>query len=408
MAFSMETNYCGFRCENPFLLASSPITASGEMIGRAFEAGWAGAVTKSISFLQDEMSLSLSPRMIPVTANGARAVTGMGNIDFVMDKTVDAAFADFAQVKKRYPEKMLIISIKGNYVEQEWKILARKANEAGADAVELCLSCIDSGAGVMICQNETLMTQVIHWVKEEVDLPIIAKLSLHVTDIGKMALCAVRAGAVAVTAINSIHGIGPLNIKTMVNVPEVMGQSAPMGLSGAFIKPMAQHCVYKIALATQEQPFEISGVGGICNGQDGVEYLCLGADTVQVATEVMYRGYGIIKPMLKYLQSFMQEHGYETLDDFRACSMPHMVSAARKLSLKQQFAAKVNVEKCIGCGRCVTSCSDGAKQAIVLDKEAKKAFVHTEKCTGCGLCQIVCPVEAIAMEPVVRKPFHGI
>lgn len=404
MEISMETKYCGFRCENPFLLASSPITATGEMICRGFEAGWAGAVTKSISFLQDEMNLSLSPRMVPVKVNSAKSVSGMGNIDFVMDKTVDAAFADFAQVKKKFPEKMLIISIKGNYVEEEWKRLARKASEAGADAIELCLSCIDSEAGLMICQDEALMTQVIRWVKEEIDLPVIAKLSIHVSDIGKMALCAEKAGADAVTAINSIHGVGPLNTQTMVPVPEVMGQSAPMGISGALIKPMAQHCVYKIADATKERRLDISGVGGICNGQDSVEYLCLGADTVQVATEVMYKGYGIIKPMLKYLQTFMEEHGYEFLKDFKGCSLTRMVSAARKLSLEQQFAAKVDLEKCIGCGKCVSSCSDGAKQAIVMNVEEKKASVTTEKCTGCGLCKIVCPVGAIGLEPVVRKP----
>lgn len=406
MAISTETNYCGFRCENPFLLASSPITATGDMICRGFQAGWAGAVTKSISFLQDEINLSLSPRMIPITVNNAKSVSGMGNIDFVMDKTVDAAFADFAQVKKKFPQKMLIISIKANYVEEDWKRLARKASDAGADAVELCLSCIDSEAGLMICQDEALMTQVIHWVKEEIDLPVIAKLSIHVADIGKMALVAEKAGAVAVTAINSIHGIGSLNTKTMVPVPEVMGQSAPIGLSGALIKPMAQHCVYKIAMAAQGRPLEISGVGGICNGQDGVEYLCLGADTVQSATEVLYKGYGIIQPMMKYLQAFMEEHGYASLEDFRGCSLTRMVSAARKLSLEQQFAATVDTEKCIGCGKCVSSCSDGAKQAIVLDAQVKKAFVSTKQCTGCGLCKIVCPVGAISLESVVRTPSH--
>ena len=119
MALNMETNYCGFRCENPFILASSPVSATGEMICRAFEEGWAGAVTKSISFLQDELNLSLSPRMLPISASGAKGVTGMGNIDFVMDKCVDAAFADFAKVKERYPEKMLIISVKAQYVEAD-------------------------------------------------------------------------------------------------------------------------------------------------------------------------------------------------------------------------------------------------------------------------------------------------
>ncbi len=402
MALNMETNYCGFRCENPFFLASSPVSATGEMIGRAFELGWAGAVTKSISYLQDELNVSLSPRMLPVSTAGAKGVTGMGNIDFVMDKTVDAAFADFAQVKKKYPEKMLIISVKAQYLESEWKSLARKAEDAGADALELCLSCIDSEAGVMICQEKELMQQVIRWVKEEIQIPVIAKLSIHVSDVGKMAQYAAEAGADGVTGINSIHGIGPVNADTMVHMPDIMGQSAPMGLSGAFIKPMAQHCIYKMAKAAKEQKFDISAVGGICNGQDALEYLLLGADTLQSATAVMYQGYGIIRPMMTYLQKFMEEKGYQSLDDFRGYSLEHMAPAARNLSLKQQLAAKVKEETCIGCGRCVTSCQDGGKQAISLEKEKKKAFVHIEKCTGCGLCQIVCPVKAIDMEQTVR------
>lgn len=402
MALDMETNYCGFRCENPFFLASSPVSATGEMIGRAFELGWAGAVTKSISYLQDELNVSLSPRMLPVSTAGAKGVTGMGNIDFVMDKTVDAAFADFAQVKKNYPEKMLIISVKAQYLEREWKSLARKAEDAGADALELCLSCIDSEAGVMICQNKELMQQVIRWVKEEIRIPVIAKLSIHVNDIGQMALYAAEAGADAVTGINSIHGIGPVNTDSMVHMPEIMGQSAPMGLSGAFIKPMAQHCIYKMAKAAKEQKFEISAAGGICNGQDALEYLLLGADTLQSATAVMYHGYGIIRPMMAYLQKFMEEKGYQSLDEFRGYSLEHMAPAARNLSLKQQLAAKVKEEICIGCGRCVTSCQDGGKQAISLEKDKKKAAVNMEKCTGCGLCQIVCPVKAIEMEQTVR------
>ena len=402
MALNMETNYCGFRCENPFFLASSPVSATGEMIGRAFELGWAGAVTKSISYLQDELNVSLSPRMLPVSTAGAKGVTGMGNIDFVMDKTVDAAFADFAQVKKKYPEKMLIISVKAQYLESEWKSLARKAEDAGADALELCLSCIDSEAGVMICQEKELMQQVIRWVKEEIQIPVIAKLSIHVSDVGKMAQYAAEAGADGVTGINSIHGIGSVNADTMVHMPDIMGQSAPMGLSGAFIKPMAQHCIYKMAKAAKEQKFDISAVGGICNGQDALEYLLLGADTLQSATAVMYQGYGIIRPMMTYLQKFMEEKGYQSLDDFRGYSLEHMAPAARNLSLKQQLAAKVKEETCIGCGRCVTSCQDGGKQAISLEKEKKKAFVHIEKCTGCGLCQIVCPVKAIDMEQTVR------
>ena len=81
------------------------------------------------------MNLSLSPRMLPISASGAKGVTGMGNIDFVMDKCVDAAFADFAKVKERYPEKMLIISVKAQYVEADWKNAGQKGPECRSRCV---------------------------------------------------------------------------------------------------------------------------------------------------------------------------------------------------------------------------------------------------------------------------------
>ena len=132
------------------------------------------------------------------------------------------------------------------------------------------------------------------------------------------------------------------------------------------------------------------------------EYLCLGADTLQSATAVMYKGYGIIRQMISYLEKFMMEKGYQSLDEFRGYSLNHMASAARNLSLKQQLAALVDPDKCIGCGKCAVSCSDGGKQAIQLETSPRKALVCTEKCTGCGLCQIVCPTGAIQMVPTER------
>ena len=106
--------------------------------------------------------------------------------------------------------------------------------------------------------------------------------------------------------------------------------------------------------------------------------------------------------MISYLEKFMMEKGYQSLDEFRGYSLNHMASAARNLSLKQQLAALVDPDKCIGCGKCAVSCSDGGKQAIQLETSLRKALVCTEKCTGCGLCQIVCPTGAIQMVPTER------
>jgi dihydropyrimidine dehydrogenase (NAD+) subunit PreA len=146
----------------------------------------------------------------------------------------------------------------------------------------------------------------------------------------------------------------------------------------------------------------ISGIGGIETWRDVVEFILLGATSVQVCTAVMHYGFGIVREMEAGLIQFMEDKGYNSIYDFAGKALPN-VTEWKHLNLKHSVKAKINEDKCIGCDLCYIACDDGAHQAIKLDPNAENRIpeVIDENCVGCNLCSLVCPVEdCITMEKV--------
>lgn len=389
----LQVKICGFTCKNPFFLAASPVARTGEMISRAFDAGWGGAVTKSVSLDQDLPDRSLSPRFAGIQPGGSNTqlqsrVPGLGNIDFRIDASVKDTFYSFEKMKVNYPNHMLIISIKGNYIKEEWQKLALLSVNAGANAIECCLSCPDSDGGA-IGQNPTSVRQVIEWIKQVTNLPVIIKLTGHVASISQIAKAARDSGAEAVSAVNTFKGIGGLNLRTKFPLPTIQNKSTSVGISGGLIKSLAQYQVYEIA---RELPgYPISGVGGITCGLDALEYLLLGATTVQVATQVMYEGYDVVQTFIDSIENYLKINEIMSINSIIGSQIENMVPGTSYLKRDQQLRAYVDDNLCIRCGRCYTSCNDGAYQAIEINND-RSIKINKEKCVGCGLCRLVCPV----------------
>ena len=397
---NLSVEFCGFLCENPFLLAASPAARTGEMIERAFEAGWGGAITKSVSLDQDLPDHSLSPRFAGIKSGGSQlqsmhGIIGMTNIDFRIDKSVRDTLEEYALVKKKYPNKFLGVSIKAEYKKEQWHKLAAMAAETGADALELCLSCPDAGneegcnVGA-IGQNSGATSEVLTWVKEVTNLPVIVKLSPHITDITAVGKAAANSGAAALAAINTVKSISGYNLDTLEPIPTIEGMSTSAGLSGPAIKPLAMYCIYEL----RKDKFinlQLSAIGGVTCSQDAIEYILTGATTVQVATQVMHEGYGLIRDLKEGLERFMTLHGFEFVNQFVGIGTKKIVSSTKGLSRKQQLVSNIDPERCIGCGRCFVACRDGAYNAISFLKN-REVKVDINKCVGCGLCSVVCPV----------------
>ncbi len=263
----LKTNFCGFEMMNPFMLSSAPPTGTGEMIKRAFEAGWGGAVTKTLGHDRDLMA-NVTPRLaslsFPGKSDEAKKLYGLQNIELITDRPLNIWLKEIEDIKKSYPKHLLIASIMaGGKDKTGWQELARMCQAAGADMLELNFSCPhgmpEKGMGAAIGQNPEIVKTATSWVKQACTIPVIAKMTPNITDIRVPARAAVDGGADAISAINTVAVITGIDLETLTPYPNVFGKSTHGGYSGPAIKPIALKAVANIA---SELHVPISGIGG--------------------------------------------------------------------------------------------------------------------------------------------------
>ncbi len=440
---TLATKFCGIECLNPFWLASAPPANCGEQVMRAFDAGWGGAVWKTIG----EPITNVSSRYSSIDYEGRRMM-GFNNIELISDRSIEVNLREIAEVKKRYPRHVVIASLMVESRREVWHEMVERAEDAGADGLELNFGCphgmSERGMGSAVGQVPEYCEQITGWVKEKARTPVIVKLTPNISDIRMPARAAKRAGADALSAINTINSITSIDLDTFQPNPNVDGKSSHGGYCGPAVKPIALNMVQQL-LSDAESALPLSAIGGIATWRDAAEFLLLGAGTVQVCTAAMHYGYRIVEDMQDGLLRWMEEKGFSTLDDFRGLALPN-VQEWKHLNLNYKVVAQIHAELCIGCQLCYTACWDGAHQCIHLDRltpapdtsrtpamvEAEAARritmtpipkldsvagpggsthpvtplervprVDVEHCVGCNLCALVCPVDnCITMEKV--------
>ena len=397
----LTTDICGVKLENPFMLSSSVVASTYDMCARAFDAGWAGVAFKTIcNFPQHEAS----PRFSAIH-NHANSFCGFKNIEQLSDHSVKENMEIFRKLKEKYPSKVIVASIMGQN-EKEWTALARECEENGANVIECNFSCPnleESSLGVTIGQSPELVERFTRATKNGTSLPVLVKLTPNITDMVPIAIAAKRGGADGIAAINTINSITGVNIDTLVAEPAVQGKSIVGGYSGPAVKPIALRFVSDLANCADLKGLHISGMGGIETWRDSVEFLLLGAGSLQVTTSVMQYGYRIIDDLLEGMKNYMRAKGIRSVRDLIGGASGSVVdhqSIARDIIQFPVF----NREQCVGCGRCYVSCMDGGHQAIEFDPETRTPRLNGSKCVGCHLCRLVCPAKAIGVAPkVLRK-----
>jgi len=396
-------DFCGVHFINPMVLASAPPTTTGAMMGRAFKAGWAGAVTKTL-VVDASAIVNVTPRLasldVPDGTQGARRLFALENIELVTDREFSTWLGEIEELRKKYPEHVVIASIMDDASHPEgWQQMAKKCEAAGAQIIELNLSCPhgmpERGMGAAIGQHAELAARVTGWTAEAVDIPVMAKMTPNVTDVASVAKACMDAGARAIAAINTVGAIIGVDLETLVPLPSVGGRSTPGGLSGPAVKPIALKAVADIAAATAAP---LAGIGGISTWKDAAEFLLLGASTLQVCTAVMTHGVEIIDDILAGLADFAAKRGFSTLAEMVGVSLDKIVPLGA-LDRETRLVAHIDPETCIQCDQCFISCRDGGYQAVTRSRE-KVYRVTTNRCTGCSLCIQVCPVpDCIRMQP---------
>lgn len=384
----LSIDYLGVRCENPFFLSSSPVGSNYEMVAKSFEAGWGGVFYKTVGiFVADECS----PRFDQTNKEGLPWL-GFKNMEQISDKATEVNFNNMMRLKRDYPEKVMVASIMGSN-EDEWKQLAKMCEQAGVDLIEGNFSCPQMTSHAMgsdVGTNVDLVKKYTQAVTSVTKIPFIAKMTPNITSMELPALAALEGGAAGVSAINTIKSITNIDFENMTAMPVVNGKSSISGYSGAAVKPIALRFITQLMQNEIIRKRDLSGIGGIETWRDCVEFLLLGCRNLQVTTSIMQYGYRIVEDMISGVSHFMDEHGYNRLEDFIGLALPNIIPA-EELNRDFKILPKFDDKKCLGCGRCYISCYDAAHQAIDWNQETRRPVLN-DNCVGCHLCLNVCPV----------------
>ncbi|HQP37053.1 MAG TPA: 4Fe-4S dicluster domain-containing protein [Polyangiaceae bacterium] len=321
----LSVDFCGVRFVNPFLLSSSPVSNSAEMVSRAFEAGWAGVAYKTV--VTDRIPIiHPSPRMKSFD-RGREQLVGLQNVEQTSDRGLKPNLLDMTWLKKRWPDRVVMASIMG------------------------------------------------------------------FSDMGVPAMHAKNGGANGISAINTVRGLAGIDPDTWVPSLGVFGKGAISGISGPAVKPIGLRFIAELALEEQ-LGLPLSGIGGIETWVDALEYLLVGATTVQVTTGVIHYGYGIVADMIEGLSDYMAMRGIERVSELVGRALPQL-HETDAFDLRRQGISAYDLARCVGCGACLTVCSDAGGQALSWDTSSRRPRLDEGKCLSCMVCSFVCPVPGL-------------
>jgi len=390
---TLKTSVLGIDFENPFILASAPPTAKIESIDKAFTLGWGGAVLKTITPGKFEMIEASSRYAVLKCQN---KVCGFENIELLSHLTVQEWLNGIKYLKQKHPSKVIIASIMAPVVKEEWQNLVRTLNNSGIDAFELNFSCPhgmpEKGVGMAIGTSREISSTITKWVKEAAQKPVFVKLSPNVTNIVDIAKAVEEAGADGFTAINTVQSLMGVDLDTFEPMPNVNGKTTFGGYSGMSVKPIGLRCVAQIR---QNSTLPILGSGGVSNWHDAAEYMTVGADVVQICTEVMINGYQIIESMKKGLSDYLERKEFNSPSDLKNKAILN-ITAHKALDKQRKVYPHINDEVCAKCGKCVTICEESEHSALYL--KDGRIVVDKKACVGCSLCSHVCVKNAIKMK----------
>ena len=284
------------RLANPTMLASGILGLSAESLSNIVTGGAGAIVTKSVG---------LKPRKGYANPTVVQTSYGLINAMGLPNPGITELIKEIREVKSFGVP--IIVSVYG-FSPEEYATVAKKAADAGADAVELNVSCPHvEETGSEIGQNPEILAEVVSKVKAVVKKPVFIKLSPNVTNIAQIAEAAAKAGANALTAINTVKAMA---IDTETTVPILSNKTG--GLSGPAIKPIGIGCVYEIY---ERAKVPIIGCGGITNWRDAVEFLLAGATAVQIGTAIALKGPNVFKKITHGIDAYLRRKGFKSVNE---------------------------------------------------------------------------------------------
>ena len=250
----LKSEFLGIRSPNPFWLASAPPTDKAYNVRRAFEAGWGGAIWKTLG--EDPHIVNVNgPRYAAIHSNDKRVI-GFNNIELITDRPLQTNLDEIRQIKKDWPDRALLASVMFPMQEAAWAKYMPMIEDTGVDGLELNFGCphgmSERGMGAAVGQVPEYIQLATEWCKQYARVPVIVKLTPNVANIVPPARAAKQGGADGVSLINTLNSIMRVDYDTLNMYPTTDGQGSHGGYCGEAVKPIALHMVAEIA-RTQDQ-----------------------------------------------------------------------------------------------------------------------------------------------------------
>lgn len=380
---NLEVNYCGVKYRNPLVLASATPGWDGEGMRLAAQAGIGGVIPKTIGPRQDWAAHPCNGRIF--MHRYQQRPIGQVNLELFTTMTRDQWISKELAIAKEGGAAMHISILAMPEPDDTAKLVEEIQSSGMADLLELNVSCPmpASTVGMHIGKSAERTYAQVKAGKSAAKIPFTVKLTPNVTDMVEIAAAAKEAGADGITISNSIRSFAGVDIDT--GKPYL---SAYGGYTGPAIKPIIMRHLSEVARSVD---IPISAVGGVDSYHEVIEYIMLGATTVQLCTSVMWNGYGRITKIINDLNGWMDSKGYKSFDEIRGIALKDITTVEELAKLPPKYAT-VNKDTCTNCGLCQKLCMYRAISA-----KDNIRYVDTAQCDGCGVCQQMCPVKAITL-----------
>jgi len=396
-----EVQFCGLTFKNPVVVASLETTNSPDLMRQCFDGGASGAIIKTLTDIEDMARLTQNSKYCVMNDRGD-IIKGKVPRDFVFYSRSGYSstyykdwIPDLIETQKYAAERGAhLIGSAGAKDINGWKDICRTIEDCGLPMVELNFGCPHPAmmpgvhGGSMIGQEPDVAFEVTKAVCESLAIPVMIKLTPDQSRPLEVAKAVKEAGAAAVTATNRHTGFA-VDIET--GEPRLAG---PAGVGGTWVKPLSLRWVHKI---NREVGIPISGSNGIFDHRDVVEFIMSGAGIVQIGSVLMVKGIKWLPKIISGVENFMDEHGYETMDDMLGVASGNAAKDYTDQFARKRLYAEVVHDTCKNptCNVCIQVCF---YEALSQNPEGK-IDVHADNCIGCELCLDVCPFDSIRMRP---------
>ena len=389
MNVDLAVDFAGVKLKNPVILASATPGWDGLRLEQAGKAGAAAVIPKTIGPSVEWAQHPRCGRMSVVRLGGKPM--GMINLELFTTKSKEEWITTDLAIARRGGASVIGSIFAAPDPRKTGEMADEIANTEYVDMLEIYVSCPmpASAVGMHIGRDPAAVFKQVAAVRQKTSLPVMVKMTPNISDMVSVARACLDAGANALAISNSIRGFAGVNVDSGKPVLPAFG-----GYTGPAIKPVIQRFVAEVALAV---PIPISAVGGIMTWRDAVEYIMLGASTIQVCTSVMWGQYGKIDKIVSGIREFMEEKGYLSIDDFKGIALRDIVTI-EEYSRRPRKVAHVAHDSCKKCGICYQVCFyDAIEMSDGLPR------VNADLCDGCGLCAEFCPCDkAISLRELDR------